>query len=112
MIVKTVKIRVAVISIILAIGIFLPISPTLANPKSSPAVVKPTTVNLAGTVRVLALEGTCYQFVGDNGKKYELMGKFPKVDGTRVQVRGILSTDATICQVGQLIKIKGVRVIK
>ena len=112
MIVKTVKIRIAVISMILAIGIFLPISPTLANPKNSPTVVKPTTVNLAGTVRVLALEGTCYQFVGDNGKKYELMGKFPKVDGTRVQVRGILSTDATICQVGQLIKVKGVRVIK
>ena len=112
MIAKTIKIRIAVISTILAIGIFLPISSTLAHPKNSLAVAKPTTVNLAGTVRVLALEGTCYQFVGDNGKKYELMGKFPKVDGTRVQVRGVLSTDATICQVGQLIKVKGVRVIK
>ena len=112
MIAKTVKVHMAVISMMLAIGIFLPISPTLADPKSSPTVAKPTIVNLAGTVRVLAVEGTCYQFVGDNGKKYELMGKFPKVDGKRVQVRGVLSTDATICQVGQLIKVKGVRVIK
>lgn len=109
--IKPVKVYIVTISIILAIGIFLPILPTLAHPKISPAV-KPTTVNLAGTVRVLAVEGTCYQFVGDNGKKYELMGKFPKIDGTRIQVRGVLSTDATICQVGQLIKVKGARVIK
>ncbi len=113
MIAKTIKAQVALISMILAIGMFLPISPTLANPKNSPAIAKPTIVNLAGTVRVLALSGTCYQFVGDNGKKYELMGKFPKVDGTRIQVRGVLATDtATICQVGQLIKVKGARIIK
>jgi hypothetical protein len=113
MIAKTVKAQVALISMILAAGMFLPISPTLAHPKNSGAVAKPTIVNLAGTVRVLAVEGTCYQFVGDNGKKYELMGKFPKVDGTRLQVRGVLATDtATICQVGQLIKVKGTRVIK
>jgi hypothetical protein len=113
MITTTVKVQIAVIGMILAIGMFLPILPTLAHPKNSPAVVIPTIVNLAGTVRVLAVEGTCYQFVGDNGKKYELMGKFPKVDGTRIQVRGVLATDtATICQVGQLIKVKGARIIK
>ncbi len=108
---KIAKICATIIKIILVISIFLPISATLANP--NPVKVKSAIVNLTGTIHKLAIEGTCYQLATDDGKKYELMGKFPKIEGTRVQVRGIIATDTvTICQVGQLVKVKSVRVIK
>lgn len=107
------KIYTVAISIILVIGIFFPILPTLANPNSNPVKAKPVIVNITGTIHKLAIEGTCYQLAADNGKKYELMGKFPKIEGTRIQVRGVIATDAaTICQVGQLVKVKTVKVIK
>ncbi len=98
---------------ILAIGIFWPILPTLAGSNSQPAKVRSELVNLTGTIRKLVVEGTCYQLASDDGKKYELMGKFPEIDGTRVQVRGVIATDTvTICQVGQPVQVKSVRVIK
>jgi hypothetical protein len=110
---KVSKIYILVISAIFAIGAFLPSIPALANTTTSPAQVKPQTVNLTGTIRKLAVEGTCYQLAADDGKKYELMGKFPKIDGTKVRVSGVIATDvATICQVGQPLKVKTVRVIK
>jgi hypothetical protein len=108
---KKAKIYTTVISVILTIGLLLPMLPTLANP--NPVKVKSAIVSLTGTIHKLAIEGTCYQLATDDGKKYELMGKFPKIEGTRVQVRGIIATDAvTICQVGQPVKVKSVRVIK
>jgi hypothetical protein len=107
------KIYTIAISVILASGIFFPILPTFANPNSSNVKVKAEIVSLTGTIHKLAVEGTCYQLDSDDGKKYELMGKFPKIDGNRVQVRGVIDTDtATICQVGQVVKVKNVRVIK
>jgi hypothetical protein len=111
--IRTAKIYISIISTIIAISVFLPVSPALANPNTSPTAVKPITVNLTGTIRKLAVEGTCYQLAADNGKKYELMGKFPKIDGTRVQVTGVPKTDmVTICQVGQPLQVKTVRIIK
>jgi hypothetical protein len=108
---KKAKIYTAVISVILTIGLLLQMLPTLANPNL--VKVKSAIVSLTGTIHKLAIEGTCYQLATDDGKKYELMGKFPKIEGTRVQVRGIIATDAvTICQVGQPVKVKSVRVIK
>jgi hypothetical protein len=113
MIIKVAKVYIAVISIVFAMGVLLPIVPALANTTTSPTQVKAQTVNLTGTIRKLAVEGTCYQLATDNGQKYELMGKFPKTDGTRVQVRGTIATDvATICQVGQPLQVQTVRVIK
>jgi hypothetical protein len=110
---RTVKIYKIIISAILAIGMFWPILPTLADSNSKPVKSKSEIVSLTGTIRKLAVEGTCYQLASDDGKKYELMGKFPKIEGTRVQVRGIIATDtATICQVGQPVQVKSVRVIK
>ena len=98
---------------ILTISVLLPISPTLANPDRNTVKVRSEIVNLTGTIHKLTVEGTCYQLASDNGQKYELMGKFPKIDGTRVQVRGVITTDiATLCQVGQPVKVKNVRVIK
>ena len=111
--IRTAKIHTTVASTILAIGIFWPILPALATPNSQPVKVKLATVNLTGTIHKLVVEGTCYQLASDDGKKYELMGNFPKIEGTRVQVRGAIKTDtATICQVGQPVQVKSVRVIK
>jgi hypothetical protein len=113
MMVKLAKIYIARTMTVLALGVFLPLAPALANTTTSPIPVKPQTVNLTGTIRKLAVEGTCYQLATDNGQKYELMGKYPKIDGTRVQVSGTIATDvATICQVGQPLQVKTVRVIK
>jgi hypothetical protein len=107
------KIYISVITILCTIGVFLPIVPVLANPNNSPTQVKPATVSLTGTIHKLAVEGTCYQLATDNGEKYELMGKFPKIDGTRVRVSGVVSVDTvTICQVGKPLKVSAVRVIK
>jgi hypothetical protein len=101
------------INIVLAIGIFFPILPTLATPVPNAVQNQPVTVNLTGTIHKLAVEGTCYQLKTNNGQKYELMGKFPKIDGTRVQINGVITPDVvTICQVGKVVKVKSVRVIK
>jgi hypothetical protein len=107
------KLWIAFFSAILIIGVCSPISPALANTSTGSTQVKPVTVNLTGTIHKLAVEGTCYQLAGDDGKKYELMGKFPKVDGTRVKVSGVAKSDlVTICQVGQPLQIKTIKVIK
>jgi hypothetical protein len=110
---KIVKIYISVIITIFAMGVFFPSLTALANTTTSPTKVRPATVTLTGTIHKLAVEGTCYQLAADNGKKYELMGKFPKIDGTRVRVSGSICTDLiTICQVGQPLKIKAIKVIK
>jgi hypothetical protein len=110
---KVTKIWISVLGAIWAMGLFIPLLPALADTATSSTKVKPATVNLTGTIRKLAVEGTCYQLDGDNGQKYELMGKFPKIDGTKVRVSGIVKTDmVTICQVGQPLQVKTVRTIK
>jgi hypothetical protein len=110
---KTARIYTIVISTILAIGVLWQTLPTLAGSNSQPVKARSEIVSLTGTIRKLAVEGTCYQLASDDGKKYELMGKFPKIEGTRVQVRGVIATETvTICQVGQPVRVKFVRVIK
>ncbi|MFM2305330.1 MAG: hypothetical protein RLZZ135_2744 [Cyanobacteriota bacterium] len=113
MITSKTNIYIAIATIICSIGIFISSIPALANTNSNPDRDKPAIVNLTGTIRKLAVEGTCYQLATDDGKNYELMGKFPKRDGAKVQVSGTISTDiVTICQVGKPFKVKSVRVIK
>jgi hypothetical protein len=108
----TTKTWIAIASIIFSIGIFSHTIPVFAN-TNHPTQVKPAIVSLTGTIRKLSVEGICYQLATDDGKNYELMGKFPKRDGTKVQVSGVVETDiVTICQVGKPFKVKSVRVIK
>lgn len=110
---KVTKIWISVLGAILALGLLLPLVPVLADTATGSTKIKSQTVNLTGTIKKLAVEGTCYQLTADNGQKYELMGKFPKIDGTRVQISGIPKSDmVTICQVGQPLQVKTVRVIK
>jgi hypothetical protein len=111
---KLTKIWVSVLGVMLATGLCLPLLPTaIANTSTDSTKVKPASINLTGTIKKLAVEGTCYQLAADNGQKYELMGKFPKIDGTRVKVSGVPKSDmVTLCQVGQPLQVKTVRVIK
>jgi hypothetical protein len=110
---KITKICVSVLGAIWAMGLLVPLSPALANMASGSTKVKSATLDLTGTIKKLAVEGTCYQLAADNGQKYELMGKFPKIDGTRVRVSGVPKSDmVTICQVGQPLQVKTVKVIK
>ncbi len=107
------KIYITIVSIFLAIVLIFPTASTLANTNSSPTAIKPVSIDLTGTIHKIAVEGTCFQLAADNGKKYELIGKFPRRDGIKVRVSGVVATDtATICQVGQPLKIKSIRVIK
>jgi hypothetical protein len=113
MIARATKFYIAVIGIILTVGLCLPMLPTIANSTYSSTEINPVIVTISGTIHKLEIEGTCYQLATDSGKKYELIGKFPKRDGMKVQVRGIVQTDAvTICQVGQPFKVKSYRTIK
>jgi hypothetical protein len=113
MIAKAAKFYIAVIGTILIVGLCLPMLPTIANSTYPIAETQPAIVTISGTIHKLEIEGTCYQLSTDNGKKYELMGKFPKRDGMKVQVRGIIQTDvSTICQVGQPFNVKSYRTIK
>ena len=110
---KVTKIWISVLGAIWAMGLFVPLLPALADTATSSTKVKSATINLTGTIKKIAVEGTCYQLAADDGKKYELMGNFPKIDGTRVRVSGVPKTDmVTICQVGQPLQVKTVRVIK
>ncbi len=113
MVTTTIKTWMAIASIILSIGMFLPNVPALANTNSSQIQSKAEIVNLTGTIRKLAVEGTCYQLAANDGKNYEPIGKFPKRDGVKVQVSGVVVTDAvSICQVGQIFKVKSYRILK
>jgi hypothetical protein len=113
MMTRAAKFYIAVVGTILTMGLCLPMLPTIANPQYSSTEIKPAIVTISGTIHKIEIEGTCYQLATDSGKKYELMGKFPKRDGMKVQVRGIIQTDvATICQVGQPFKVKSYRTIK
>jgi hypothetical protein len=110
---KVTKIWISVLGAIWAMGLLAPLFPALASTATMSTKVKPATVTLTGTIKILAVEGTCYQLAADNGQKYELMGKFPKIDGARVRVSGVAKTDmVTLCQVGQPLQVKTVRVIK
>jgi hypothetical protein len=109
----TMKLWIAVVGIVFALGLSIPSLPTLANPPNSTTQIKSEIVNLTGTIHKLALEGTCYQLATANGKKYELIGKFPKQDGVKVNVRGVLATDiSTICQVGAPFQVKSYQIVK
>ncbi|NJK70502.1 MAG: hypothetical protein HC941_31950 [Microcoleus sp. SU_5_3] len=67
MMISKLKKSIAAIGIIVAIGIFTQPLPTLANTESL-VTVKPPLISLNGTIRKLAVEGTCYQFTANEVK--------------------------------------------
>jgi hypothetical protein len=70
-----------------------------------------TTTTFRGTIRNTGLEGgSCYQLQTDQGQRYQLLGKFPRRDGLRVEVQGELQPDRiTLCQVGIPLQVKSWR---
>jgi hypothetical protein len=90
------------------------ISPALADlPSTNSSRVKPAIITLVGTIEKVEVETGCYKLVASDGKNYELMGRFPKRNQVKVRLRGEVVRDAaTICQVGQLIKVKSFRVLR
>jgi hypothetical protein len=108
------KLSIFTLAAILALGTLWPSVPVMADTKlSATPPTQTATVEIVGTVRKLAVEGTCYQLNADGGQKYELIGKFPKRDGARIKVSGTVATDmVTICQVGQPFKVKNFKLVK
>lgn len=85
----------------------------LAVPPALAAPVKSPTTTVQGVIKLVRVEGGCYQLIAADGSKYELIGKFPKQNGLRVQVRGVLKPDMmTICQVGKPFQVLKVKVLK
>jgi len=83
----------------------------LAQNPSSPS--QSSSINVAGVIRFVNVEGGCYSLKTQDGRSYELLGEFPKQDGLAVQVRGKLLPDtATICQVGQLLQVESVKALE
>jgi hypothetical protein len=86
-----------IISAIFGLGLRLSSLSTHADPNSHLVKAKPTNIT----------KGTCDQLVADDGKKYELIGKFPKIYDRKVRVSGSIDPDIiTICQVGQPLKVE------
>jgi len=80
--------------------------------QSSPARSS-SSISVVGTIQFVNVEGGCYRLETANGRSFELVGKFPKKDGLQVKVRGKLLQDAaTICQVGQPLRVESVQVIQ
>ena len=109
---RVVIVWVSLIVLVMIVGMGLPIAPALASMSSS-TQVKPALVSLTGRINKLVVVGSCYQLTTENGQRYELLGKFPKRDGVKVKVTGVVVTDmVTICQVGQAFKVKSAQVLK
>lgn len=73
---------------------------------------KQSSFKVVGILRYLPVEGGCYQIETDSGQTFEPLGNFPKQDGVRVEVHGQLVKDvATICQVGQPLQVKSIKII-
>lgn len=64
---------------------------------------------VTGTMHKIPVEQGCWQFTGDDGKKYELSGEGMKdilVEGARARILvRELSDRATICMTGKLVEV-------
>jgi hypothetical protein len=70
-------------------------------------------VTVKGKVKLINVEGGCYQLITTDNTHYELQGEFPKQDGLIVKVRGTLATDlVTACQVGRPLQVKNIQILR
>lgn len=100
-----------IIGIVLASGAIVPTASMLADRAPTSTQAKSAIV-ITGTVRKVPVAGNCYQLQAGDGKNYELLGKFPKRDGAKIQVTGTVETEmVTICQIGQPFKVKSAKAI-
>jgi hypothetical protein len=112
---RQLKIIGTIAGCLFSIGCFLSInSLALADISSdNSSLGKSPIITLTGTIEKAEVEKGCYRLVASDGKNYELSGKFPKRNHLRVRLRGEVVRDtATICQIGELIKVKSFRIIR
>ncbi len=70
-------------------------------------------VTVKGKMKLINVEGGCYQLVTTDNTHYELQGEFPKQDGLIVKVRGTLVADlVTTCQVGRPLQVKNIQILR
>jgi hypothetical protein len=99
------RVTVAIVSTLLALT--TGILPAMAV---TPTTKASSSIEIVGKIEKVGVEGGCYRLVTTQGKNYELIGKYPKIEGAKLKVRGKVATDtATICQVGQPFKVESVK---
>lgn len=97
-------------------------TPSMFSPRTSWSAIAATTapnqfpgqnVTVKGKVKLINVEGGCYQLITTDNTHYELQGEFPKQDGLIVKVRGTLATDlVTACQVGRPLQVKNIQILR
>jgi hypothetical protein len=80
---------------------------------TSPSEAPGQNVTVKGKVKLINVEGGCYQLITTDNTHYELQGEFPKQDGLIVKVKGTLATDlVTTCQVGRPLQVKNIQILR
>jgi hypothetical protein len=70
-------------------------------------------LTIKGKIKLINVEGGCYQLLTTDNTRYELQGEFPKQDGLIVKVRGTIDPDqVTTCQVGRPFQVKSIQIIR
>jgi hypothetical protein len=93
-------------------------TPPIFSPWPSWSAIAATTspsqnVTVKGKVKLIGIEGGCYQLITTDNTHYELQGEFPKQDGLIVKVKGTLATDlVTACQVGRPLQVKNIQILR
>jgi hypothetical protein len=80
---------------------------------TAPSQAPGQNVTVKGKVKLINVEGGCYQLITTDNTHYELQGEFPKQDGLIVKVRGTLATDlVTACQVGRPLQVQNIQILR
>jgi hypothetical protein len=79
---------------------------------AAPSTASPI-VTLKGKVKLIDVEGGCYQLITTDNTHYELQGDFPQQDGVIVKIQGTVVKDSvSLCQVGQPLLVKTAKILK
>jgi hypothetical protein len=93
--------------------IFSPWPSWSAIAATAPSQAPGQNVTVKGKVKLINIEGGCYQLITTDNTHYELQGEFPKQDGLIVKVRGTLATDlVTACQVGRPLQVQNIQILR
>ncbi len=70
-------------------------------------------LTIKGKIKLINVEGGCYQLLTTDNTRYELQGKFPKQDGLIVKVLGTIDPNqVTTCQVGRPFQVKSIQILR
>ncbi len=87
--------------------------PIWANDQALATTPPGQEITVKGKVKLINVEGGCYQLLTTTNTRYELQGEFPKQDGSIVKVRGTLAPDqVTTCQVGRPLQVQSIQILR